>query len=178
MSGVFGAATFQELQDFFGSFEKILFSLTRNALRTREMLSDPATVAFLLVTTPAPESLADAALFRERSTSMGLPFGGLVLNRCRSAGPARVMPAAWMLGDAPDAAARDGLDKLIRLAHVHRAQVEEDDVLLASLRDSVGEGAAVVPLPVLHIGSNQIEGLLDVANALMTHSDRPQSPRG
>ncbi len=109
---------------------------------------------------------------------MGPPFGGLVLNRCRSAGPARGMPAAWTLGETPAEAARLGLGKLTRLAHVHRAQVEEDDVLLSSLRDSAGEDTAVVALPVLRIGSNQIDGLLDVANTLMGGSDSPKNPTG
>lgn len=166
MSGVFGEATYLELQEFFGSFEKILYSLTRNALRTREMLSDPETVAFLLVTSPAPESLEDAHLFRQKVEALGLPFGGFVLNRSLAAGPERVMPDRAMLGPDPSPEAISGLRKLRRLAALEEAAVGVDKRLLEELRTQAGDAAAIA-LPTFPDGAHDIAGLVRVARSLV-----------
>ncbi len=166
MSGVFGEATYLELQEFFGAFENIMYALTRNALRTREKLSDAETVAFLLVTSPAPEALEDAHLFRHKVEDLGLPFGGFVLNRSLAAGVARVMPDRSMLGDAPTAAEISGLAKLRRLAELEWAAVDEDRALLAELTERAGPGAVALALPTFPDGAHDIGGLVQVARSL------------
>jgi anion-transporting ArsA/GET3 family ATPase len=166
MSGVFGEATFLELQEFFGAFENIMYALTRNALRTREMLSDAETVSFLLVTSPAPEALEDAHLFRQKVEALGLPFGGFVLNRSLAAGVARVAPDRSMLGPEPSEAALSGLRKLQRLAVLEEAAVGEDLKLLDELTQRAGEGAVALALPTFPEGAHDIAGLVRVARAL------------
>jgi anion-transporting ArsA/GET3 family ATPase len=167
MSGVFGRDTFSELQEFFGMFEKIFLRLTSNALRTREMLSDADSVAFLLVTTPAPESVSDAELFRKKTEAMGLPFGGFILNRSLSAGPPRQLPTRAMLGKKPSAAALSGLEKLIQLANLEAAEAEKDAEVHRAMTESAGEGRATIALPIWADGAHNATGLALVADALM-----------
>ena len=166
MSGVFGEATFKELQEFFGAFENILYALTRNALRTRKMLSDPDNVAFLLITSPAAEALEDAHLFRQKVEALGLPFGGFVLNRSLAAGQVRVLPDRSMLGADPSDAALSGLRKLHRLALLEEAAVDIDRRLLVELQERAGEGATALALPTFPDGAHDIDGLVQVARSL------------
>jgi anion-transporting ArsA/GET3 family ATPase len=73
-SAVFGEESYRDLQDFFGSFGSILGVMNRNAAAMVKRLSNPDEVAFLMVASPAPESITDAFHFRQRAMELHLPL--------------------------------------------------------------------------------------------------------
>ncbi len=167
MSSVFGEATFRDLQDFFSMFGSIFEQLNSNATDGRKLLSDPKDVGFLLISSPAPESLTDAFYFRKKTREMELPFTGFVLNRSEANPGQRVVPSEALLGDNPSEAALSGLKKLKALAELETAQVKRDQGLLDDLRKKAGDDAIAIALPNLPGGANDMASLIQIADALM-----------
>ena len=167
-SMVFGEETYQDMQEFFGSFQGILGALNDNASDMLDNLRDPDEVAFMLVTSPTDASVSDAHFFKERTAQMGLPFVGFVLNRSQALSGGRIMPTAELLGGELSDAATSGLAKLERLAEVERSEMVRDEHLLATLADEAGRYAFTVATPTLPGGANDMPSLLHISDALMT----------
>lgn len=163
---VFGDETFEDLQEFFGSFSGILGTLNNNAGDMIRMLGNEDEVAFLLVTSPTDASVSDAHFFRERTSEMGLPFAGFVLNRSQALAAGRVFPTRDMLPDDASAAALSGLAKLQALAEVERSEMERDNHLLATLAEEAGDTAFALATPTVPGGANDLPSLLQISESL------------
>lgn len=163
---VFGDAYAAELSEFFDAFQGILRTMNRSAVDGFQSLKDPERVAFLLVTSPATEALTDAFFFRRKTTELGLPFRGFVLNRSVAAGTARSLPEASLLGPSPTDEEREALRKLVELARLEVAAVERDRTLLETLRSEAGPDAFALALPNLGGGAEGLDDLLTLADAV------------
>ena len=106
-----------ELNDLFGGFKERA-RLVSAAFRGEDF-------AYVLVSTPVPSALEEAALFLERLAAQGLVGDALVLNRLHRPAPGQVS-----LADAEQAAVRHGLAPSLAGA------------LLAALSDEEAQGAA------------------------------------
>ena len=73
LGAVFGDEFAQELVSFMITFSGIFSALNVDVNDMRTFLSGPE-VAFLLVTSPAPETLAEAHFFQDKTRELGLPF--------------------------------------------------------------------------------------------------------
>ena len=165
---VFGDETYEDMQEFFGSFAGILGTLNHNAGDMIGLLGDPDDVAFLLVTSPTDASVSDAHFFRERTAEMGLPFAGFVLNRSQALAGGRSYPDVSFLPDDPSEAMRTGIDKLRRLADVERSEMERDRHLLATLAEEAGDEAFALATPTVPGGANDMPSLLEISQAIWT----------
>lgn len=163
---VFGEETYNDLQDFFGSFAGILQTLNSNAGDMIERLSSPEDVAFLLVTSPTDASVSDAHFFRQRTREMSLPFAGFILNRSQALAAGRSYPTPDLLGDTPSIAALSGLEKLKTLAEVERAEMRRDANLLATLADEAGRSSFALATPTVPGGANDLPSLIRISDAL------------
>jgi anion-transporting ArsA/GET3 family ATPase len=168
MTGVFGEDNYSELQEFFGSFADLFSLLTTNASSMRELLSDPDQVAFLLVTSTAPESITDAFFFQKKTQEMSLPFRAFLLNRSQALQQDRAMPTAALLDDPADPMQLAALQKLQQLALLEHAAMLRDQTLLAELDARCGADAAAVALPMLPGGANTMPQLLALSDTMMT----------
>jgi hypothetical protein len=120
--------------------------------------------AFLLVTSPEGAALAEARYFRDRISSMGLPFAGFVLNR------------SWarVIGTHPedlafdDALVKQGLEKLKPLAQREKARSERDRALLEKLSSELPAKAIAVAAPYLGEAIEDLSGLARLARGLVT----------
>jgi anion-transporting ArsA/GET3 family ATPase len=166
-AAVFGAETYYELQEFMESFSGIFRSMNKNAADGMERLRDPENVAFLLVTSPATESLTDAFFFRRKTIELQLPFRGFVLNRSQAAGTDRVLPSADLFGGQPTAVQASALEKLQKLARVEKAAVERHQDLLDELRNDAGDDATAVALPIIASGADGMNALVALGDVLM-----------
>lgn len=110
-----------QLNDLFGGFRERA-ARVQAALRSDE-------VAFVLVSSPSPESLKEAIYFAERLIEHRMPCGALVVNRVHTP-PARAdvdrEVAASALDHAHVALDEDGADRLVR-AHLDRVRLAELD---------------------------------------------------
>ncbi|CAN5593811.1 ArsA family ATPase [soil metagenome] len=77
---IVGAEVLQDTADFFGNLEGMYDGFKERARDVGSLLSSPAT-SFVVVTSPAEESVVEATYFATRLDEAGLPFGALVVNR-------------------------------------------------------------------------------------------------
>jgi anion-transporting ArsA/GET3 family ATPase len=75
-----GIDLLQDLSEFFRSFGDMAEGFRERAERVDALLGDSRT-AFLLVTSPAADSVDEAVFFHHRLLDQGLPFGGVIVNR-------------------------------------------------------------------------------------------------
>lgn len=162
---VFGAEFFSEIQDFLGAFGGMFGPMRMHAEGVRALLTGPD-AAFLLVTSPDQAALADARYFRDRITSMGLPFGGFVLNRSWVRTDGFTDPDALVLAPEAPAAMRTGLAKLRHLAAVELQRVARDRELLLQLAKEVPASAFAVAAPYIGEAIEDLRGLAMLAHGI------------
>jgi len=167
LGAIFGPDNYVELQDFFGTFQDLFNVLTRNAGRMLEMLSDEEKVAFLLVTTPAPEAITDAMFFQRKTDSLGLPFRGFVLNRSNAVAAGRRFPDEALFPGGMTPVATSALAKLQELGELERAEMMRDQRLLDELDHRAGDEAFADALPLVPGGADDMTALRRISDALM-----------
>jgi anion-transporting ArsA/GET3 family ATPase len=169
LSAVFGEDFAAEFVLFLGMFSSIFQSLNVDVNTMRKFLSGPD-VAFLLVSSPAPTTLAEAHFFQDKTRELGLPFRGFVLNRSRARNVSKPFPDFTMVdagGDSATArAAQTGMEKLQGMAKVELEWANRDLALLSDLETRAGENATAIALPELPQGADDMGTLISVADVL------------
>ena len=77
---IVGAEVLQDTAEFFGNLEGMYDGFKQRARDVAALLKSDAT-SFVVVTSPAADSVAEATFFAARLNESGLPFGALVVNR-------------------------------------------------------------------------------------------------
>ena len=80
MKRVVGGDVLQDTAEFFGNLEGMYDGFKQRARDVSALLQSRST-SFVIVTSPAEESVAEATFFATRLNEAGLPFGALVVNR-------------------------------------------------------------------------------------------------
>jgi anion-transporting ArsA/GET3 family ATPase len=157
----FGERARREIQQFFQLFERVLAYLGRSQGEMRDFFGGPE-IAFVLVSSPAPEALAEAGYFEEKTRSLSLPLAGFVLNRSRAWTIDRPLPSEVQLpADTPDAARR-ALGKLAPFAGEEAASAAHHQALYASIAERM-PGAFALALPDLPGAASDLEALVALA---------------
>lgn len=164
LSAVFGEEFAAEFVSFLMTFTSIFTALNLDVNDMRKFLSGPD-VAFLLVTSPAPATLAEAHFFQDKTKDLGLPFRGFILNRSRARNTSKRWPDVEALeGLSPDATA--ALPRLQALAQTELEAAKRDLALLTELEQRAGQGATAIAVPELPEGADDMVTLLTIADAL------------
>jgi hypothetical protein len=122
-------------------------------------------VAFLLVTSPAAATLAEAHFFQDKTKELGLPFRGFVLNRSRARNTSKPWPDENTLDEvSPEGKA--ALPRLQSMAHAELEAAKRDLALLTELEQRAGKTATAIAVPELPEGADDMVTLLTVADAL------------
>ncbi len=148
-----GQRTIEDIAEFFAGFQSLWDGFRERSLATRELLRAPST-QFVLVTTPAPGSRAEALAFLEVLQRDGLPFAGFILNRCADAPPERVR---WPANEPPLttsllASIDDTLARRKRL-------VDAQEAVIADLLAHAPRGARAWRLPDSDTAVSSLDGL-------------------
>ena len=77
---IVGAEVLEDTAEFFGNLEGMYEGFKQRARDVAALLKSDAT-SFVVVTSPALDSVAEATFFASRLNEEGLPFGALVVNR-------------------------------------------------------------------------------------------------
>ena len=165
LSAVFGEEFATELISFMSVFSGIFAALNMDVSTMRTFLSGPD-VAFLLVASPAPATLAEAHFFQDKTRDLKLPFRGFVLNRSHACEVDRRFPDEGVLRADSGAAAKSGLTKLRELALVEQEAAKRDEALLFELRDRAGEQGTAIAVPELPQGADDMGTLITIADVL------------
>jgi anion-transporting ArsA/GET3 family ATPase len=107
MAKVVGAQVLKDLQMFVSAFDTLFGGFRNRAQQTFELLQTRET-AFLVVASPEPDALREAAYFVERLDSEEMPLAGLVVNRATRAleglsAEQAIAGAERLEAEAPDA---------------------------------------------------------------------------
>jgi anion-transporting ArsA/GET3 family ATPase len=164
LTAVFGEDFARDFVGFLSTFTSIFQSLNVDVNDMRTFLSSPE-VAFLLVTSPAAATLAEADFFFQKTKELGLPFRAFVLNRSHAYDSGWRFPEANDFADVP-IELKPALSKLQALATEERAASDKDAALLAQLKQQAGEQATAVALPNLPQGADDMGTLVTIADAL------------
>ncbi|MBL9038980.1 MAG: ArsA family ATPase [Archangium sp.] len=164
LGAVFGEEFASEFITFLFSFSSIFAALNVDVNEMRTFLSG-SDVAFLLVTSPAPETLTEALFFRDKTRELGLPFRGFVLNRSRASNVDDAWPDETTLG-ALSTEALAGLPKLQAMAQVELEAARRHAALLGELRTRAGDEGVALAVPELPQGADDLTTLLAVADVL------------
>ena len=120
-----GDGTIREIAEFFEAFRGLGEGMRQRSQAVRSLLRAPST-RFLLITSPAPASRADALHFLQVLREQHMPFAGFVVNRV-AAPPPDIEPAALRsaVGDAETAAQLAALSaQHAQVAGVHTRAVQ------------------------------------------------------
>ncbi len=77
---IVGSEVLEDTAEFFGNLEGMYDGFKQRALDVAALLRSDVT-SFVVVTSPAEDSVAEATFFASRLNESGLPFGALVVNR-------------------------------------------------------------------------------------------------
>jgi anion-transporting ArsA/GET3 family ATPase len=89
ISKITGAELLRDLRDFFAAFETMFGGFRDRAQQTYRLLQDPGT-AFVVVASPEPAALREAAYFVERLSAERMPLAGVVVNRVHRVVPTQL----------------------------------------------------------------------------------------
>lgn len=156
LTRVFGAEFFTELQEFLGAMGGMFGPMRAHAEGVRALLMSNDS-AFLLVTSPDQAALADARYFRDRITTMKLPFGGFILNRSWVRTDGFSNPEALQVDQSIPA--QSALEKLKGLARIELDRVTRDKALLLQLKSEVPATAFAIAAPYLGEAIEDLQGI-------------------
>jgi anion-transporting ArsA/GET3 family ATPase len=77
---IVGAEVLEDTAEFFGNLEGMYDGFKQRAQEVAALLHSEVT-SFVVITSPAEQSVAEATFFASRLDEAGLPFGALVVNR-------------------------------------------------------------------------------------------------
>jgi len=164
---VAGAELVADAVTFFQAFAGMEEGFAQRAGAIHDRLRAPST-RFLLVTSPRPDSIAEARFFEARLRESGLEAGGVIVNR--------VHPTFAVDGITPAAEESTGdLGRLVANLRRLDAIAEAEGLALHDLAAAVAP-APVVSLPLTSEPIHDVEGLARLAALLGAQRDAGQSP--
>ncbi len=154
-----GLQFLQDLSEFFLAFEGLYDGFKERAARVFELLRDPKS-GFVLVASPARQSLEEALYFHRRLAERKMPFVSLVVNRLHP-DPAG---ASGVSSRAAPRLAPAFAEKLVTAHRDLRTLARSERRGLARLE--VDAGVPPILVPELETDVHDLRGLADVAGAM------------
>lgn len=166
LTKVLGAQLLTDLQTLVAGLDSVFGGFRERAERTYALLQDPGT-AFLVVATPEPDALREAAFFVERLQQDAMPLAGLVLNRVHTTEAAEVS-ASRAEGAAEDLDERGEHSMTAALLRLHADTMRRRDREAHLLQRFTGAhpAVAVVSAPAMAGDVHDIAGLRTMSEAL------------
>ena len=150
-----GVQVMEDVSEFFAAVAGMTQGIRDRAARVEALLSGPST-AFLVITSPRPDSVEEAICFRRRLAERGMPFGGLLLNRVhfRPGG----FDGSVSRSELAEALGAELGGKVARSLEDVKALAARDRRSAARLEEALGQ-APVVSVPNLDDDVHDIAGL-------------------
>jgi len=185
LTKILGAQMLRDVQTFVAALDTLFGGFRQRAQRTYRLLQADGT-AFLVVATPEPDALREAAYFVERLNQESMPLAGLVVNRA-SAAPAGGLSAEQALaaaerleaGDAPTAAGAGtdtdtgtdtgGLTAALLRLHADRLRMVAREARLQRRFAAAHPDVPAAVVPALSVDVHDLAGLRRIG-ALLARS--------
>ncbi len=162
---IVGAEVLADTAEFFANLEGMYDGFKQRAREVAGLLQSPVT-SFVIVTSPAKESVDEALFFANRLEETGLPFGALVVNRIhpRFGDPLTVRPRQLKKLSAGDEDQRL-LSKLLANHDAFMQIVEREELNMKALARQIPRHKWV-RVPYLTVEAVDLPGLAAVAEQL------------
>jgi anion-transporting ArsA/GET3 family ATPase len=174
---IVGAEVLEDTAEFFNNLEGMYEGFKERAREVSRLLKSPIT-SFVVVTSPAEESVAEATFFASRLEDAGLPFGALVVNRVHPHYEVGVSPRPTQLTrletGTPDAQL---LAKLLDNGEAFMRVVKLEEENLADLARKVPRHLWV-RVPYLEREAVDFGGLVAIADQLFDSRSRRSAGLG
>jgi anion-transporting ArsA/GET3 family ATPase len=161
VSTIVGGQMLADASSFVQAFDTMFGGFRERAQMTYQLLRAPGT-AFVVVASPEPDALREAAYFVDRLSTEGMPLAGLILNRTHPVladlPATKALAAAESLeqnGAAPLASA------VLRL-HADRVAVAEREKRMLARFTGAHPQVAVIVVPALPTDVNDLDGLCEM----------------
>jgi anion-transporting ArsA/GET3 family ATPase len=181
ISKVVGGAVVTDAIAFFQAFEGMEDGFRDRAQRVLDLLADPGT-AFVLVSSPRRDAVAESEFFVDKLAEAGIPVQGLVVNRMQprftsngagggaplAAGTGADGQRTAALAGTPLGALWENLTDLSRLADAEDAEV-------ASLVGRVAPGPTA-RVPLLESDVHDLDGVAEVSRYVFADAEPASRP--
>lgn len=154
-----------DLTAFFRSLASTIEGMRERARGVGELLRDPGTTSFLIVTSPERDPASEAIALAEHLQDEGMPFGGLIVNRVHIGGLDGHTPQEVKTLLAPELGERLAARVADNLADFD-VLVRRDEQTIAHLRGAVGDRQPI-PIPHLDEDVQDVDSLVKVAAHLL-----------
>lgn len=171
VSRVVGGEVVEDAVTFFSAFDGMEQGFKDRAARVLELLADPAT-AFVLVTAPRPDVVAEATYFADRLAEGGIEVRALVVNKVH---PRFGDRSADSLRTEAEQLAGTELGDLVANLADFAAMADTEEHHLAGLAARVAP-APVVQVPFLRSDVHDLTGLGEVGRLLLDGAAEDASP--
>jgi len=168
LTKILGAQVLRDMQTFVAAFDTLFGGFRQRAQKTFSLLQAPGT-AFVVVASPEPDALREAAYFVERLAGEHMPLAGLVVNR------AGRVALTDLSGEQAGAAAErlDGMDDesaevtagLLRL-HADRSRIVARESHLRQRFAAAHPHVPTAVMPALSTDVHDLDGLRQVGELL------------
>ncbi len=171
LTKVLGAQVLKDMQMFVAAFDTLFGGFRQRAQKTFELLQADGT-AFLVVASPEPDALREAAYFVERLRDDDMPLAGLVVNRATTTS-ADVLSAEEATAAADRLMRSDPASMTGELLRVHadRATMVARETLLRTRFASAHPKVPTVVVPALAGDVHDLDGLREVGRLLAGHPE-------
>ena len=169
LTKILGAQVLRDVQTFVAAFDTLFGGFRQRAEKTYALLQAEGT-AFVVVATPEPDALREAAYFVERLTREEMPLAGLVLNRVTVPMAAELTTAEAEAAAAHlEAAAGDDaagpLAGVLRI-HANRLRMTDRERRLRRRFTGAHPDVATVAVPALPTDVYDVDGLRELGELL------------
>jgi anion-transporting ArsA/GET3 family ATPase len=166
LTKVLGAQVLRDMQTFVAAFDTLFGGFRQRAQKTFELLQADGT-AFLVVASPEPDALREAAYFVERLSEDDMPLAGLVVNRAApepkdDVSADEAMAAAQRLRKGDPESLTAGLLRL----HADHVRMVEREARLRSRFEAAHPQVPIAVVPALAGDVHDLAGLRQVGSLL------------
>jgi len=171
LTRILGAQVLRDLQTFVAAIDTVFGGFRQRAMKTYALLQADGT-AFLVVASPEPAALREAAYFVERLSEDRMPLAGLVVNRS-SPVPQGDLSADEAMAAAERLRAQDPTSLTAGLLRLHADQtrlVEREGALRAGFARAHPQVATTL-VPALAADVHDLRGLRRIGELLATRVD-------
>jgi anion-transporting ArsA/GET3 family ATPase len=175
LTKVLGTQVLRDMQTFVAAFDTLFGGFRQRAQKTYQLLQADGT-AFLVVASPEPDALREAAYFVERLNEERMPLAGLVVNRAGRApggrlSAERALAAAERLEEEQARAeGRDGPTPGLLRLHAERSRIVAREARLRARFATAHPDVPTAVVPALSTDVHDLDGLRTVGDLLSQRS--------
>jgi anion-transporting ArsA/GET3 family ATPase len=165
VSTIIGGQMLADASAFVQAFDTMFGGFRERARATYELLRAPGT-AFVVVATPEPDALREAAYFVDRLSREGMPLAGLVLNRTHPVLADLPAPRALAAAESLEHNGAAPLASAVLRLHADRVAVAERERRMLGRFTGAHPQVAVIGVPALATDVNDLDGLREMGRRL------------